>query len=256
MPDFHFAQSILIYSKEVAQAAVDPSWKITATPEDIGEGGSIHIAGSNFMPEMKVVLGRKNVAGVVLHTKYSDNSDLEAEIPDYIPGDDFFLAVLSSDGKRRSAPFGVMSTYPEREDEFSQNSIAPSADRLNDQGSQLMKTGKGEAAAVKFVMATRVPLCRAGVSYAPKECAIFAIRAATAYYKAGKYQESVAWSGKSLEIDPQLATAYADLGDALAKLHRYSEASQAYDEFLEHTSDSKSKMRVERRLKTLPMKTK
>ena len=119
-PALQSAQSVLVYTQAIAQAVVDPNWKVHVVPEDIGTGGQFEITGTGFKPGMKVVLGRAHVAGMVLDTRVLTDSYLQAEVPVYVPGDDLFLAVLSADERRISSPVGVGSTYPEREDDVSQ----------------------------------------------------------------------------------------------------------------------------------------
>ena len=209
-------------------AVVDPNWKVHVVPEDIGTGGQFEITGTGFKPGMKVVLGRAHVAGMVLDTRVLTDSYLQAEVPVYVPGDDLFLAVLSADERRISSPFGVGSTYPQREDDVSQAATGSSPDELNDEGSRLMKSTNYEAAALKFVEASRVSLGRAGIWSAPKECALFANNAGFAYYKLAKSEESVIWINKALAIDPKRSVAWLNLGDSYAKLKRNAEARQAY----------------------------
>jgi Tetratricopeptide repeat len=251
-PAFQYAQSVLVYSQAIAHAVVDPNWKVRVVPEDIGTGGQIEIDGSRFEPGMKAVLGRGNVAGMVLDTEILSESYLEAEVPVYVPGDDLFIAVLSADGLKISTPFGVMSTYPQREDDVSQQTTGPPPDDLNDEGSRLMKSRDYEAAAMKFVEAARVPLCRAGVSSAPKNCAMFANNAGFAYYKLAKYEESVAWVNKALAIDRKRSVAWLNLGDAYAKVNRNVEARQAYVNYLKFAPDSKSVGEIKKKLAALP----
>jgi len=119
-PDFQYAQSVLVYSQAVARALVDSNFKVSVVPEDIGGGGTILVSGSSFVPGMRAVLGRGNVAGIVLNTRILDDSNIEADVPFYVPGSDLFVAVLSADGGTLSAPAAVMSSYPYREDDVSQ----------------------------------------------------------------------------------------------------------------------------------------
>lgn len=250
-PDFHLARSILVYSPVIARATVDPNWKIDGDVSDIGRGGSIGITGKNLTRGMQGVLGRGSVAGILLPTRFNGASYLDVDIPDYIPGDNLFIAVLSADGKRLSAPFGVTSSYPEREDEHSQNLDGPTADQLNAEGRRLMTIGKWDAAALKFVEATRFRQCGDIIAQPSKNCAMFANNAGYAYYQLGNYEDSIAWIRKSLEIDPQRAVAYLNLGDALAKLKRNLEAREAYVKCLSLAPHAKSAAEAKKKMNRL-----
>jgi len=115
-----------------------------------------------------------------------------------------------------------------------------------------MKGTNYEAAALKFVEASRVSLCRAGIWSAPKECALFANNAGFAYYKLAKYEESVIWINKALAIDPKRSVAWLNLGDSYAKLKRNAEARQAYTNYLKLAPNSKSAPDVQKKLGALP----
>lgn len=252
-PDFRLAQSVLVFSPEIARATVDRSWKIDATVSDIGGwGGSIGITGQNLTRGMQAVLGRGSAAGIFLPTRFRDASYLEVDITDYVPGDNLFIAVLSADGKTLSTPFGVMSSYPEREDQYSQSLDGPSDDQLNTEGLRLMRTEKWDTAALKFVEATRVPRCADIIGAPSKNCAMFANNAGFAYYKLGNYEDSITWIRKSLEIDPTRPVAYLNLGDALVKLKRHVEAREAYAKYLSLAPGSKLAHEIRRKMNSLP----
>jgi tetratricopeptide repeat protein len=253
-PDFGHAQSVLVYSGVAAQAVINRSFKIAVIPEDVGSGGTISVTGTGFISGMQVVLGRGGMAGVILRTQFSTDSYLSAEVPRFIPADDLFVSVLSADGKSRSEPFGVISSYPEPEDERSQQPSAssPSAGELNDEGLLLLKRRNYEAAAFKFVEAARLDPSTVGIWNVPKGAARFSNNAGFAFYEMGRYREAAVWLRKAIAIDPQRAVAYLNLGDALAKLNRNAEARQAYRKFLELASDSKSAPRVRKKLEALP----
>jgi len=240
--DFQYAQSILVYSQAVAQAVVNSNFKIDVPVVDIGGGGTIEISGSGFVPGMQAVLGRGNVAGVLLSTRVLDASYIEAELPFYAPGSDLFIAVLSADGKMLSAPVPVMSSYPYREDDVSQRSPGRFANALNGQGLQLMKQKNYAAAVPEFVEAARAD---------PRNSS-FANNAGFAFFKVQKYEESVYWLKKAIEIDPKRAVAYLNLGDAYAKLNRAPEARRAYAKYLELAPNSKSVPDVKKKLDALP----
>jgi hypothetical protein len=240
--DFQYAQSILVYSQAVAQAVVNSNFKIDVPVVDIGGGGTIEISGNGFVPGMQAVLGRGNVAGVLLSTRVLDASYIEAELPFYAPGSDLFIAVLSADGKTLSAPVPVMSSYPYREDDVSQRSPGRFANALNGQGLQLMKQKNYAAAVPEFVEAARAD---------PRNSS-FANNAGFAFFKVQKYEESVYWLKKAIEIDPKRAVAYINLGDAYAKLNRAPEARRAYAKYLELAPNSKSVPDVKKKLDALP----
>jgi TPR repeat len=249
-PDLRYAQSMLVYSPQVAQAAIDRTFKITVVPEDIGNGGTISVTGTGLVSGMQVVLGHGDVAGIILSTQFAGASYLTAEVPEYIPGNDLFTSVLSADGKKRSAPFGVTSSYPEREDELSQQASASPSD-LNREGLQLTKRGEYAEAALKFVEAARLDWSSSGIWYGPKGSARFSNNAGFAFYKIRRYPEAVVWLQKTIEIDPNRAVAYLNLGDALVKLNRNAEARQAYMKYLELAPDSKAAPDVKRKLDAL-----
>ena len=81
--------------------------------------------------------------------------------------------------------------------------------------------------------------------------ALFSNNAGFAYYKAGHYEDSVAWIQKAIEADPGRAVAYLNLGDALVKLDRKAEARRAYTKYLELAPNSKSAPEVKRKLEAL-----
>jgi hypothetical protein len=123
-PDAQFSQSIQVYSPSIARAIADPNFTISVLPDDIGTGGSLTVAGHGFTPGMLVVLGRGSIAGVPLSTQFVSDSNLQADVPSYIPGNDLFVAVLSPDGQTISVPVAVLSSYPSREDDVSQGTSA------------------------------------------------------------------------------------------------------------------------------------
>jgi len=50
---------------------------------------------------------------------------------------------------------------------------------------------------------------------------LFANNAGFAYYKLGRNQDSLYWFNKAIEIDPNRAVAYLNLGDAYAKAEQH-----------------------------------
>ncbi len=241
--DFQYAQSILVYSQAVAQAVVNSNFKIDVPVVDIGGGGTIEVSGNGFVPGMQAVLGRGDVAGVLLSTRVLDASYIEAELPFYTPGSDLFIAVLSADGKTLSTPVPEKSSYPHREDDASQQASGPSPNDLYKEGMQLMKQKNYLAAATKFVEASRLDY---------SSSALFANDAGFTFFKIQKYEESVFWLKKAIEIDPKRAVAYLNLGDAYAKLNRAAEARRAYTKYLELAPNSKGAPDVKKKLDALP----
>jgi hypothetical protein len=119
----------------------------------------------------------------------------------------------------------------------------PRATGLNKEGMQLMEQKNYEAAIAKFEEAAMLNSAES----------LFANNAGFAYYKMGKYVESLYWFNKTIEIDPERAVAYLNLGDSLAKVNRNAEARQAYTKYLELAPDSKSAPDVKKKLDLLPL---
>jgi hypothetical protein len=254
-PNFEYAQSVLVYSKTVARAIVDPRFKIKVTPEDIGGGGGISVNGTGFTSGMRVALGRGRVAGVLVESRFVNDSYLEAVVMSgYLPASDLFVTLLSADGKTRSQPDPVLSSYPHREDDFSQHqAAAESPSGPSEEGMKLMRRGGYDAAADKFVEAARLdPSSTGSAPFVSKAGAVFANNAGFAFFKANKYIESLFWLDRACEIDPDRAVAYLNLGDTLAKLNRNAEARQAYAKYLELAPNSKSAADLKRKLEALP----
>jgi len=67
-----------------------------------------------------------------------------------------------------------------------------------------------------------------------------------------RYEESVNWCERAIEIDPKRAVAYVNLGDAYVKLNRNAEARRAYTKYLELAPNSKSAPDVKKKLDALP----
>jgi Tfp pilus assembly protein PilF len=115
------------------------------------------------------------------------------------------------------------------------------SDALNEQGMQFMKEKNYEMASIKFMEACL-----------NTKSALFTNNAGFAYYKMEKFEESVTWFKKSIEIAPKRAVAYLNLGDAFVKLNRNSEARQAYNKYLELAPNSNSAPDVKKKLDALP----
>lgn len=75
----------------------------------------------------------------------------------------------------------------------------------------------------------------------------FANDAGFAFYKMRKFEDSVTWLKKAIEIDPKRAIAYLNLGDTYAEINRIDEARQAYAKYLELAPDSKLAPEVKRK---------
>jgi len=121
------------------------------------------------------------------------------------------------------------------------------AEADNVRGMQLMKKGDYEQAVGAFVHAA----CMMGTRN-DSTAALFANNAGFAYYKMGKYEDSVTWLKAAIEDDPKRAVAYLNLGDAYAKLNHNAEAHQAYAKYLELAPNSKSAPDVKKKLDALP----
>jgi hypothetical protein len=120
------------------------------------------------------------------------------------------------------------------------------AEADNVHGMQLMKKGDYERAAASFVNAARMMGTRNDST-----AALYANNAGFAYYKMGKYEESVTWLKAAVEDDPTRAVAYLNLGDAYAKLSRNAEARESYKKYLELARDSKAAPDVKKKLQAL-----
>jgi hypothetical protein len=105
----------------------------------------------------------------------------------------------------------------------------------------LMHEGRYEDAAAKFEDAANLDH---SISELPNN-------AGFAYYKAKKYEKSVFWIEKAIQIDPKRAIAYLNLGDTLVKLHRSADARQAYKTYLELAPSSKSAAYVKKKIDAL-----
>jgi len=119
------------------------------------------------------------------------------------------------------------------------------AESLNHRGMQLMKERDYMGAASAFTHAADMADKKGTTT------ALFSNNAGFAYYKAGHYEDSVAWIQKAIEADPGRAVAYLNLGDALVKLNRRAEARRAYTKYLELAPNSKSASEVKKKLEAL-----
>jgi hypothetical protein len=118
----------------------------------------------------------------------------------------------------------------------------PVATARNKEGMQLMEQKDYEGAMAKFAEA----------AVKNSDDPIFANNAGFAYYKMGKYEDSLYWYDKTIEIDPERAVAYLNLGDSLAKLKRNADARKAYAKYLELAPESKAAPDVKKKLEALP----
>jgi tetratricopeptide (TPR) repeat protein len=100
---------------------------------------------------------------------------------------------------------------------------------LHREGMNLTKQKEYEPAAAIFAEAARQMPASAQ----------FANDAGFAYFKMRKFEESVTWLKKAIEIDPKRAVAYLNLGDTYAEINRIDDARQAYAKYLELAPNSK-----------------
>lgn len=118
----------------------------------------------------------------------------------------------------------------------------PSAAEANAQGMKLMQQRDYSGAVTKFMLADLL---------AGHKNALYANNVGFALYKEEKYDLAVRWFQNAIEIDPQRAVAYLNLGDALAKLNRSKEAREAYSKYLDLAPNSKSAAEVKKKLDAL-----
>ena len=116
---------------------------------------------------------------------------------------------------------------------------------LNEEGMRLMRGKNYDGAKAKFMDAYH--LHPTGASAA----ALYANNAGFAWYKLGRYEESIEWIQTSIKLDSKRAVAYLNLGDALVKLNRKAEARRAYTKYLELAPNSKSASEVNKKLEAL-----
>jgi TPR repeat len=244
------ALSVLVYSKALASTPVQPGFKIEVMPEDVGTGGTITITGTGFRAGMRVALGLGKTVGVLTETQLVDETFMTAEMPGLIPARDLFVSLIGVDGKTRSEPAAVMSTVQERESDATQHQRAGlSASEWNQNGLKLMASGNFALAADKFVEAARSDMSAfASAPIVNPASAVFANNAGYAFFKVGKYVESVFWLERACEIDPKRAVAYLNLGDAWAKMNRVPEARRSYEKYLELAPNSKMAAEVRGKL--------
>lgn len=113
---------------------------------------------------------------------------------------------------------------------------------LNLEGIRLLRTGKYDAAELKFQRASDLT---------GNKNAEYANNLGFALFKEEKYELSVPWFKKAIDLDHGRAVAYLNLGDALVKLNRKSEARDAYNKYLQLAPDSKAAPAVRDKLSTL-----
>jgi hypothetical protein len=73
---------------------------------------SLLVRGVNFRPSMKIVIGRGSTPIETLDTEMRSTRELRTSVPNAGPGDDYFIAVLSGDGRSMTKRFPIPS--PER----------------------------------------------------------------------------------------------------------------------------------------------
>jgi len=120
---------------------------------------------------------------------------------------------------------------------------APDPAALNEEGLKLMRARDYASAVTKFMRADWL---------AGHKSAEYANNVGFALYKAGQYEASVDWLKTTVGIDPKRAVAYLNLGDALVKLNRNTEARESYNRYLELASDSMAAPDVKKKLDALP----
>jgi TPR repeat len=121
---------------------------------------------------------------------------------------------------------------------------SPDPAELNEQGIKLMHAMNYAGAEVKFQQAS--------LSSGDKNPE-YANNVGFALYKQEKYDLAVSWFKKTIQLDPQRAVAYLNLGDVYAKLNRNAEARGAYGKYLDLVPDSKSAADVKKKLDVLPI---
>jgi TPR repeat len=121
---------------------------------------------------------------------------------------------------------------------------SPDPAELNEQGIKLMHAMNYAGAEVKFQQAS--------LSSGDKNPE-YANNVGFALYKQEKYDLAISWFKKTIQLDPQRAVAYLNLGDVYAKLNRNAEARGAYGKYLDLVPDSKSAADVKKKLDVLPI---
>jgi len=111
----------------------------------------------------------------------------------------------------------------------------------NEEGLKFMQRSQPMSAVGWFV----------GAAMADSSNAEYPNNAGFAYFKMGKYEESILWLEKTISIDPKRAVTYLNLGDAYAKLKHNAKAGQAYTKYLEPAPDSKFAPKVKKKLDAL-----
>jgi len=122
------------------------------------------------------------------------------------------------------------------------DAVATGASDLNKQGIELLRESNYLGTANKFVKAAQLKPANSE----------FANNAGFAFYRLGKYEESIAWLKKAIELDPKRAVAYLNLGDTYAIVQRNAEAREAYKKYLELAPNSKAAPDVKKKLDALP----
>ena len=73
-------------------------------------------------------------------------------------------------------------------------------------------------------------------------------------FKFEKYEESIGWLQKAIEIDPQRVVAYVNLADAYMKLGKTAEARQYYEKYEAIAPNSPNVEYVRKKLEELKEK--
>lgn len=118
----------------------------------------------------------------------------------------------------------------------------PNAAEANEEGLKLIRAKDYASAELKFQEASLLT---------GNKNPEYANNVGFALYKEEKYDLAITWFEKAINLDPQRAVAYVNLGDAFAKQSRNNEARQAYAKYLELAPNSKAAPEVRKKLDAL-----
>jgi hypothetical protein len=189
---------------------------------------------------------------------FGDDVQFSSEVnPPADPGEagkrpeDIYVSSWSGDGQNHvfkvvnglyvSGP-SISGSFPPAPPIPPQPTVADAAQH-NDQGLKFMREKDYRSAELEFERASLI------TGY---KNPMYANNAGFAYYMEQKYDMAVYWLQKTVELDPNRAVAYLNLGDALVKLNRSTEARDTYQKFLELAPESKSASSVKKKLAALP----
>ena len=120
--------------------------------------------------------------------------------------------------------------------------LPPDPAQLNQEGLEQMRTRNYVSARIKFEQASLL---------AGDKNPEYADNLGFAFYREGKYDLSLYWFQKAIQLDPKRVVTYMNLGDALVKVNRNAEARDAYKKYLELAPNSKSAPDVQKKLDAL-----